>query len=61
MFGWIETVGGVLKILIVVGGGIVMYVLNHEGGYFGCPDVLHLISSLDDIGSKCKTTIDSPT
>lgn len=27
-FGWIETIGGLLKIIIVVGGGIAMYVIH---------------------------------
>ncbi|KAL9035774.1 MAG: hypothetical protein Q9214_006434, partial [Letrouitia sp. 1 TL-2023] len=30
-FGWIETIGGVLKICMVIGGGIAMYVIHGEG------------------------------
>ena len=30
-FGWIETVGGVLKVCLVLGAGIFMYVIYGKG------------------------------
>lgn len=35
-FGWIETIGGILKICIVFGGGVFMYVI-HAKGWFALP------------------------